>query len=254
MKTRTRHERRREQQTGTGECTLQGRGRAISDCQLLPKPRLTWTAKAKQSQRSSSVPSFLPPVVLDHSKVFFPSFLSFLFSLFFCQMTDSYVSSRAGDLSPNSNGSALNGSSPSLSNNLHAINPIIRKKLMGYVGFANLPNQVHRKSVRKGFQFTVMVVGASYHNTDFAPRSSHLYPQASRAWESRPWLTLSSTPPFIPPRNLPLRMLNDPRPLPSRALVPVITLCLRPWSIRHPDHVYSFRHRGEWCPSSPYCR
>jgi septin 7 len=146
---------------------------------LLPKPRLTWTAKAKQSQRSSSVPSFLPPVVLDHSKVFFPSFLSFLFSLFFCQMTDSYVSSRAGDLSPNSNGSALNGSSPSLSNNLHAINPIIRKKLMGYVGFANLPNQVHRKSVRKGFQFTVMVVGASYHNTDFAPRSPLLTPLSS---------------------------------------------------------------------------
>lgn len=37
---------------------------------------------------------------------------------------------------------------------------VIRKKLMGYVGFANLPNQVHRKSVRKGFQFTAMVVGA----------------------------------------------------------------------------------------------
>ena len=36
----------------------------------------------------------------------------------------------------------------------------VRKKLMGYVGFANLPNQVHRKSVRKGFQFTAMVVGA----------------------------------------------------------------------------------------------
>lgn len=36
----------------------------------------------------------------------------------------------------------------------------IRKKLTGYVGFANLPNQVHRKSVRKGFQFTAMVVGA----------------------------------------------------------------------------------------------
>jgi len=32
---------------------------------------------------------------------------------------------------------------------------------MGYVGFANLPNQVHRKSVRKGFQFTAMVVGES---------------------------------------------------------------------------------------------
>lgn len=37
-----------------------------------------------------------------------------------------------------------------------------RKKLMGYVGFANLPNQVHRKSVRKGFHFTAMVVGEYY--------------------------------------------------------------------------------------------
>ena len=36
----------------------------------------------------------------------------------------------------------------------------IRKKLMGYVGFSNLPNQVHRRSVRKGFNFTAMVVGA----------------------------------------------------------------------------------------------
>jgi septin 7 len=89
-------------------------------------------------------------------------------------MTDSYISSLTGDLSsPKTNGSALNGSSPSLSNNLHSITPIIRKKLMGYVGFANLPNQVHRKSVRKGFQFTVMVVGASHQKWAFAPRSSH---------------------------------------------------------------------------------
>jgi septin family protein len=36
---------------------------------------------------------------------------------------------------------------------------VIRKKLQGYVGFANLPNQVHRKSVKTGFQFTCMVVG-----------------------------------------------------------------------------------------------
>jgi septin 7 len=84
-------------------------------------------------------------------------------------MTDSYVSSRTGDLSPKTNGSALNGSSPSLSTNLHAIPPVIRKKLMGYVGFANLPNQVHRKSVRKGFQFTVMVVGASHQNGFCSP-------------------------------------------------------------------------------------
>jgi hypothetical protein len=37
--------------------------------------------------------------------------------------------------------------------------PAIQKKPMGFVGFSNLPNQVHRKSVRKGFQFTAMVVG-----------------------------------------------------------------------------------------------
>ncbi|KAI9294449.1 Septin [Neoconidiobolus thromboides FSU 785] len=35
------------------------------------------------------------------------------------------------------------------------------KKLGGYVGFGNLPNQVHRKAVKKGFYFTMMVVGES---------------------------------------------------------------------------------------------
>ncbi|KAJ3155510.1 hypothetical protein HDU89_006473 [Geranomyces variabilis] len=39
--------------------------------------------------------------------------------------------------------------------------PIVKKKLAGYVGFHNLPNQVHRKSVKRGFQFTLMVVGES---------------------------------------------------------------------------------------------
>ncbi|TIB60872.1 hypothetical protein E3P78_02979 [Wallemia ichthyophaga] len=42
-----------------------------------------------------------------------------------------------------------------------AVSNIVRKKLGGFVGFANLPNQVHRKSVRKGFSFTCMVVGES---------------------------------------------------------------------------------------------
>ncbi|BFZ19572.1 hypothetical protein BsWGS_22615 [Bradybaena similaris] len=36
-----------------------------------------------------------------------------------------------------------------------------RKELEGYVGFANLPNQVYRKSVKRGFEFTLMVVGES---------------------------------------------------------------------------------------------
>lgn len=39
---------------------------------------------------------------------------------------------------------------------------IVRRKLTGYVGFANLPNQWHRKSVRKGFNFNVMVVGKCF--------------------------------------------------------------------------------------------
>ncbi|KAF5374741.1 hypothetical protein D9758_000370 [Tetrapyrgos nigripes] len=50
---------------------------------------------------------------------------------------------------------------PLLVNPPAGLSSVIRKKLMGYVGFANLPNQVHRKSVRKGFQFTAMVVGES---------------------------------------------------------------------------------------------
>lgn len=46
---------------------------------------------------------------------------------------------------------------------------VVRRKLTGYVGFANLPNQWHRKSVRKGFNFNVMVVGKS--------RVNHQFPQ-----------------------------------------------------------------------------
>ncbi|CAN9504163.1 unnamed protein product [Ophioblennius macclurei] len=36
-----------------------------------------------------------------------------------------------------------------------------QKSLQSYVGFATLPNQVYRKSVRRGFEFTLMVVGES---------------------------------------------------------------------------------------------
>ncbi|XP_076164312.1 septin 7-like protein pnut isoform X6 [Ptiloglossa arizonensis] len=39
--------------------------------------------------------------------------------------------------------------------------PTKSKELDGYVGFANLPNQVYRKAVKKGFDFTLMVVGES---------------------------------------------------------------------------------------------
>ncbi|KAH7883500.1 Septin-domain-containing protein [Phlebopus sp. FC_14] len=105
-------------------------------------------------------------------------------------MTDSYTSSRVNDLSPAANGYA-NGASPSLQqSNATGISPVIRKKLMGYVGFANLPNQVHRKSVRKGFQFTAMVVGESglgkstlintLFNTPLYPPKQPLPPSAER--------------------------------------------------------------------------
>ncbi|KAB5592629.1 Cell division control protein 3 [Ceratobasidium theobromae] len=67
----------------------------------------------------------------------------------------------------------------------------VRKKLNGYVGFANLPNQVHRKSVRTGFQFTVMVVGESglgkstlvntLFNTTLYPPKEYLHPSAERS-------------------------------------------------------------------------
>ncbi|XP_023229964.1 septin-7-like [Centruroides sculpturatus] len=36
------------------------------------------------------------------------------------------------------------------------------KESDGYVGFANLPNQVYRKAVKRGFEFTLMVVGVYY--------------------------------------------------------------------------------------------
>lgn len=38
---------------------------------------------------------------------------------------------------------------------------LTQQETSGYVGFANLPNQVHRKSVKKGFEFTLMVAGES---------------------------------------------------------------------------------------------
>lgn len=38
---------------------------------------------------------------------------------------------------------------------------IIKRKLTGYVGFANLPKQWHRKSVRSGFNLNLMAIGES---------------------------------------------------------------------------------------------
>jgi septin 7 len=64
-------------------------------------------------------------------------------------------SSSGSDVSRQAPSDSVALAPPALSDNRN----IVRRKLTGYVGFANLPNQWHRKSVRKGFNFNVMVVG-----------------------------------------------------------------------------------------------
>jgi septin 7 len=120
----------------------------------------TWPAISKVTNGRKQLAIVLP--ILVQLRLAFPASLS-LPLLIFSQMSDSY-SSRNGDVTPNG---MANASNPSLPHN--GLPSVIRKKLMGYVGFANLPNQVHRKSVRKGFQFTAMVVGAlsSSHHFNF---------------------------------------------------------------------------------------
>lgn len=94
-------------------------------------------------------------------------------------MTDIVVGSSPPPPSrapPKSPDSMMNGPSSGYSNGIPQVPEkdtksqqqlanIVRRKLTGYVGFANLPNQWHRKSVRKGFNFNVMVVGT----VPFAP-------------------------------------------------------------------------------------
>ncbi|ODV95022.1 hypothetical protein PACTADRAFT_50850, partial [Pachysolen tannophilus NRRL Y-2460] len=88
------------------------------------------------------------------------------------------ISLGAGDAAVDSNGASSNGASTasgtnSGTNGAGAANgagsaatkkpevKIIRRKLNGYVGFANLPKQWHRKSIRRGFNLNIMVVGES---------------------------------------------------------------------------------------------
>jgi hypothetical protein len=80
---------------------------------------------------------------------------------------------------------------------------VVRRKLTGYVGFANLPNQWHRKSVRKGFNFNVMVVGKQpLHCAPFFRGGiDQVYAQVSLALENQHLSTPCSTPHFTPPKN-----------------------------------------------------
>jgi GTP-binding protein EngB required for normal cell division len=61
----------------------------------------------------------------------------------------------------NKNGSINNASSGLTQTNSNSLSQTKTKTLDGYVGFANLPNQVYRKSVKKGFEFNLMIIGES---------------------------------------------------------------------------------------------
>lgn len=56
-------------------------------------------------------------------------------------------------------GSSMTSQPQSQSHGNHLSGGPGSKEIEGYVGFANLPNQVYRKSVKRGFEFTLMVVG-----------------------------------------------------------------------------------------------
>ncbi|KAF2347474.1 Septin-type guanine nucleotide-binding (G) domain [Trinorchestia longiramus] len=71
-------------------------------------------------------------------------------------LADSPLSSPAGSLP----GTPRTPLTPSRSFKVKK-NPFTPPDMPGYVGFANLPNQIHRKSVKRGFEFTLMVVGES---------------------------------------------------------------------------------------------
>lgn len=63
--------------------------------------------------------------------------------------------------------------------------------MTGYVGFANLPNQWHRKSVRKGFNFNVMVVGMLYPSRGEASFIERRSPQVQCIYAAvQLWLSL----------------------------------------------------------------
>lgn len=207
---------------------------------VVPKPGVvvgvgsaTKTSSSKQEQRSrpgsvlSPVPFLAAVQVAQRSPSSSPSPhplpLAPLSPLSPLPATMSDYDSTNGDASvslpPRDNGSSVSPQ-PVPEQQQHGLSPIIRKKLMGFVGFANLPNQVHRKSVRKGFQFTAMVVG-TYQHVAFTSERFSLFAQASLVSASRRSLTPSSTPrctrprfPFPPARSV-------LRPSPSRALVPV---------------------------------
>ncbi|PIL31679.1 hypothetical protein GSI_06382 [Ganoderma sinense ZZ0214-1] len=125
------------------------RSRPGSVLSPIPGPFLATVQVAQGSPSSSPCPQPLPLAPLSPLAPPLPAMSDY----------DSTNGDASISLPPRDNGSSV--SPQPVPEQQHGLSPIIRKKLMGFVGFANLPNQVHRKSVRKGFQFTAMVVGES---------------------------------------------------------------------------------------------
>ncbi|XP_002730958.2 septin-5-like [Saccoglossus kowalevskii] len=73
----------------------------------------------------------------------------------------SEYSSRVGDLGTATRDLNNHGRSSSTTSVSSSMSSLADKDSREYVGFATLPDQVHRKSVKKGFEFTLMVVGES---------------------------------------------------------------------------------------------
>ena len=75
-----------------------------------------------------------------------------------------------------------------------------------YVGFATLPNQVHRKSVKKGFDFTLMVAGECTR-----PQRGQGYGQPGSVWGLGPDLPTASVGRGVRPGEV----HTGPQPLPD---------------------------------------
>ncbi len=127
-------------------------------------------------------------------------------------------SSSESDVSRQAPSDSLAAAPPALSDNRN----IVRRKLTGYVGFANLPNQWHRKSVRKGFNFNVMVVGEYFAFRNHGGTAFNLsFVQVNPASESQLSSTPCSTPPCIPPGSARARAsTSSPRPSASSRSAP----------------------------------
>lgn len=102
-----------------------------------------------ESYKKSSLPRFAKPVD--------PSFAKPVDTVFAKPSEVAQVLSPGQNVQPKENGFIVQGQT-------ETAKPVVvmeHRHLDGYVGFANLPNQIYRKAVKRGFDFTLMVVGES---------------------------------------------------------------------------------------------